>query len=52
LYRTKTEVKEAIEVTLSNDLQYIVAETGDYVNLYGTVRITTGGIFLDKSQYN
>lgn len=52
LYRTKTEVKEAIEVTLSNDLQYIVAETGDYVNLYGTVRITTGGIFLDNSQYN
>lgn len=48
----KTEAKEAIEVTLSSDLQYTVSETGDYVNLYGTVRITNGEIYLDKCQYN
>ena len=49
---SKVEAKEAIEVTLSNDLQYTVAETGDYVNLYGTVKITNGEIYLDKCQYN
>jgi hypothetical protein len=48
----KIEAKEAIEVTLSSDLQYTVSETGDYVNLYGTVRITNGEIYLDKCQYN
>jgi predicted RNase H-like nuclease (RuvC/YqgF family) len=48
----KIEAKEAIDVTLSSDLQYTVAETGDYVNLYGTVKITNGEIYLDKCQYN
>ncbi|MBE6707574.1 MAG: hypothetical protein E7577_08070 [Ruminococcaceae bacterium] len=48
----KIEAKQAIEVTMLNDLQYTVAETGDYVNLYGTVRITNGEIYLDKCQYN
>lgn len=48
----KIEAKQAIEVTLSSDLQYTVAETGDYVNLYGIVRITNGEIYLDKCQYN
>lgn len=48
----KIEAKEGIEVTLSNDMQYTVAETGDYINLYGTVRITNGEIYLDKCQYN
>lgn len=52
LKRNKIEAKEAIEVTLSNDLQYTVAETGDYVNFYGTVKITNGEIYLDKCQYN
>jgi hypothetical protein len=52
LYRTKIEVKEAIDVTLSSDLQYTVAETGEYVNLYGIVKITNGKIYLDKCQYN
>lgn len=48
----KKEAKEAIDVTFSSDLQYTVAETGDYVNLYGTVRITNGEIYLDKCYYN
>ena len=48
----KIEAKEAIEATLSSDLQYTVAETGDYVNLYGTVKIINGEIYLDKCQYN
>lgn len=52
LKRNKIEAKQAIEVTMLNDLQYTVAETGDYVNLYGTVKITNGEIYLDKCQYN
>lgn len=51
-YYNKIEAKQAIDVTLSSDLQYTVAETGDYVNLYGTVKITNGEIYLDKCQYN
>ena len=31
--RTKAEAKQAINVNLSSDLEYTVAETGDYVNL-------------------
>ena len=52
LMRKKSEAKEAIDIILSSDLQYTVAETGDYVNLYGIVRITNGEIYLDKCQYN
>lgn len=52
LYRKKAEAKEAIDVILSSDLQYTVAETGDYVNLYGIVKITNGEVYLDKCQYN
>ena len=52
LMRIKSETKEAIDVKLSSDLQYTVAETGDYVNLYGIVKITNGEIYLDKCQYN
>lgn len=48
----KIEAKTGIKVTLSNDLEYTVAETGDYVNLYGTVKISNGEIYLDKCQYN
>ena len=47
----KIEAKSGIEVTLSSDLQYTVAETGDYVNLYGIVKIINGEIYLDKCQY-
>lgn len=50
--RKKAETKELLEVTLSSDLQYTVAETGDYVNIYGIVKITNGEIYLDKCQYN
>ena len=52
LMLTKDEAKELIEINLSSDLQYTVAETGEYVNLYGTVKITNGEIYLDKCQYN
>jgi hypothetical protein len=48
----KIEAKEAIDAIFSNDLQYTVAETGDYVNLYGTVRVANGEIYLDECQYD
>lgn len=49
-FDNKVEAKEGIEVELSSDLQYTVAETG-YVNMYGTVNIANGKISLINCEY-
>ena len=42
----------AIEVIITNDSQRLVAESGDLVKMYGTVKITTYGIFLSNCTYD
>lgn len=49
-FDNKVEAKEGIEVELSSDLQYTVAET-EYVNMYGTVNIANGKISLINCEY-
>ena len=41
-----------IEIYISNEAQHAVAETGDYVKLYGTIRMPKEGVFLGSCEYN
>lgn len=41
-----------IEIYISNEAQHAVAETGDYVKLYGTIRMPNEGAFLSSCQYD
>lgn len=50
-YRHLNDSKGKIEINITNDAQYAVAETGDFVKLYGTVRLTRNGIYLDSCEY-
>lgn len=40
-----------IDFSIASDAQYAVAESGDYVKLYGTVKITRDQIIIDKCEY-
>lgn len=41
-----------IDIEITSDAQYAVAETGDYVKIYGKVRITRERIFIDDCAYD
>ncbi len=41
-----------IDIAITNDAQYAVAETGDYVKIYGTIRITRDYIFVGNCEYD
>ena len=40
-----------IDIMISNDAQYAVAEIGDLVKIYGIVKITRDHIFIDNCEY-
>lgn len=42
----------AIEIHITNDAQYAVAESGDYVKLYGTIKITRDEVSLTNCEYD
>lgn len=46
--RAEIKKKESIEVILLDNVQSYVVESYDYVQIVGTVRITSNGIYLDK----
>lgn len=41
-----------IYVMISNDAQYAVAEDGDYVKIYGRIRLGRGSIYIDDCEYD
>ena len=41
-----------IDINITNDVQFSVAETGDLVKLYGTLTITRSAIYIDNCQYD
>lgn len=41
-----------INIMISNDAQYAVAETGDYVKIYGTLKITRDSIYINNCEYD
>ena len=41
-----------IEIVIKSEAQYAVAESGDYVKVYGTVKITRDRIFIDDCEYD
>ena len=41
-----------IDIEITSDAQYAVAETGDYVKIYGKVRITRERILIDDCAYD
>lgn len=41
-----------IEIFISNDAQYAVAEEGDYVKLYGTLQLTRNSIYIGSCEYD
>lgn len=41
-----------IPIEITDDLQYTVVETGDYVKMYGTVKISNGEIYLTDCEYS
>ena len=41
-----------IDIIISNDEQFAVAEDGDYVKVYGTVKITRDAIYIDGCEYD
>ena len=44
--------KYVISIEIADDLQYTVVETGDYVKMYGTVKISNGEIYLTDCEYS
>ena len=44
--------KGIIPIEITDDLQYTVVETGDYVKMYGTVKISNGEIYLTNCEYS
>lgn len=40
-----------IDIAILSDAQYAVAESGDYVKIYGTVKITRDHIIIDECEY-
>ena len=46
------ETSEKIEIIISNDAQYAVSETGDFVKLYGTLRLTRDSIYIGSCEYD
>lgn len=47
----KNEAKQLIEISVKDDLLYTVLETGDYIKIYGTIKISNGNIILDSCTY-
>ncbi len=43
---------EKIEIIIANDAQYAVAEEGDFVKLYGTLKLTREAIYIDSCEYD
>lgn len=41
-----------IDIIISNDAQFAVAEDGDYVKVYGTVKITRNAIYIADCEYD
>lgn len=44
--------KNKIRIGISNDAQYAVSETGDYVKIYGTLKITRDEIYIAYCTYD
>ena len=42
----------SIGITISNDAQYAVAEDGDYVKVYGTIKLDRDSIYIDVYEYD
>lgn len=42
----------SIEAHISNDMPYAVLATGDYVELYGTIKTSNDELYLDDCQYD
>lgn len=49
--KKRIQNQKNIEIIIANDAQYAVAEDGDYVKLYGTLRLTRGAIYVDSCEY-
>lgn len=41
-----------IYIKISNDAQYAVAEDGDYVKIYGTIKLERDSIYIDVYEYD
>lgn len=44
--------RDSITILITNDAQYSVVEIGDYVKVYGTVRLTRDAIYIDDCEYD
>lgn len=51
-YTLKTTAEYWIEIMISSDAQYAVSETGDYVKIYGTLKITRDSIYISNCTYD
>lgn len=43
--------KNSITIIITDDILYSVLETGDYIEVYGTVKISNGEFYLDNCRY-
>ena len=50
-YEIKQDSSRYIAIVVPDDILSAVLETGDYINLNGTVRILEGEIYLDHCEY-
>lgn len=50
--KTQKEQGSIISVVITDDIQYTVVESGDYVKMYGTVKISNGEIYLANCEYS
>ncbi len=49
---TKLDNASGIKVNISNDAQFYVTSDGDYVKLYGTIRIERDALYIDNCEYD
>ena len=43
--------QNSITIIITDDILYSVLETGDYIEVYGTVKISNGEFYLDNCRY-
>lgn len=52
LYTIKSTAEYRIDILISSNAQYVVSETGDYVKIYGTLKMTRDVIYIDDCEYD